>query len=523
MTVNNKLSVAALLCTLLSPPAWAAEKNDLPPVDPTTRKLIRLLVEQGVLTPEKADTLLREAEKPEPGTAPGENTKPDPNVVRVPYVPETIKNEIREQIKQEVLAQAKQERWGDPGTLPEWLGRIKWEGDIRLRYEQDLFPTGNLGSTFNYQAINSAGGINNAGVNAIVNDTEDRDRFRLRARLGMLAKVNDKLEAGVRLASGSTGDPVSTNQTLGNTFNHNTIVLDSAYLRFDPKPGLTIWGGKIPNPWFSTDLVWDEDLNFDGLAATLKPRLSAGLTGFGTFGWFPMQEIERSDSDKYLTGAQAGFDWKFSTAHSVKVGLAYYDYRHISGQRTDNALLDYLAPQFVQKGNSMFHMRNDLLLTSGLFALASEFKELNLTASWDMAAFDPVHVILTGDFVENVGYDQEEILQRTGSNIEPKTSGYQVKVAVGAPAMKKRADWQFTMAYKYLERDAVLDAFTDSDFHLGGTDAKGWILGGSYGLAANTWLSLRWLSADEIDGPLDLPTPLPFAVDVLQLDINAKF
>ena len=82
--------------------------------------------------------------------------------------------------------------------------------------------------------------------------------------------------------------------------------------------------------------------------------------------------------------------------------------------------------------------------------------------------------------------------------------------------MKKRSDWQFTTAYKYLERDAVLDAFTDSDFHLGGTDTKGWILGGSYGLGANAWLTLRWLSANEIDGA-------PLAIDILQVDVNAKF
>lgn len=502
----NKSRVAALLCLLLSLPVLAAEKNDTSRVDPTTYKLIRLLVEQGVLTQEKADALLRDAEKSETG------------VVRVPYVPETVKNEMRAQIKQEVLAQARNERWGDPGTLPEWLGRIKWDGDVRLRYEKDMFPPGNSGQTLNYPAINAAGGTSRAGENAIVNDTIDRERLRLRVRLGMLAKVNDQLEAGLRLTSGSTSDPVSTNQTLGNTFNHNAIVLDRAYLRFDPKPSLTFWGGKIPNPWFSTDLVWDEDLNFDGVAANFKPRLSERLTGFGTVGWFPLQEMERSTNDKYLTGAQAGLDWRPSANHNVKIGLAYYDYHHIIGQRNSflSTQLDYTAPQFVQKGNTMFNIRNGTDPTAELFALSSEFKELNLTAAWDMAVFDPVHMVLTGDYVRNVGFDHEEILLRTVKDIAPKTSGYQMKLALGTPVIKKRADWQFTMSYKYLEKDAVLDAFTDSDFHLGGTDAKGWILGGSYGLGANSWLTLRWLSANEIDGP-------PLAIDVLQLDVNAKF
>jgi len=507
----KQIGVAALLCTLVGMTAGGAEVSG---VDPTTLKLIKLLVDQGVLTQEKADVLLHEAEKPEASDV---ADKPKPGVVRVPYVPETIKNEMREQIKQDVLAQAKTERWGDPGTLPEWLDRIQWDGDIRLRLEKDIFPTGNSASTPNYQAINSAGGIAKAGANTFVNDSVDRERFRLRARLGMLAKVNDELEAGFRLSTGNTTDPLSPNQTLGNSFTRNSFVLDRAYLRYDPKPWLTLWGGRMPSPWFGTDLVWNENLNLDGVATVFKPRLTDHLTGFATLGWFPVQEVELSSSDKYLTGAQLGLDWKASVNHSIKVGLAYYDYHHIHGQRNDinSTLLDYTAPQFVQKGNSMFDIRNDGGATN-LFALAPDFKELNLTASWDMAAFDPVHAVLTGDFVKNIGFDRQEILQRTGLDIEPKTRGYEMKLAVGMPVMKKHADWQFITAYKYLERDAVLDAFTDSDFHLGGTDTKGWILGGSYGLGANTWLTLRWLSANEIDGP-------PLAIDVLQVDLNARF
>jgi hypothetical protein len=65
-------------------------------------------------------------------------------------------------------------------------------------------------------------------------------------------------------------------------------------------------------------------------------------------------------------------------------------------------------------------------------------------------------------------------------------------------------------------RDAVLDAFTDSDFHLGGTNAKGWFIGGNYGLMKNVWLTGRWLTADVITGP-------PYGVDVLQVDINTQF
>jgi len=89
-------------------------------------------------------------------------------------------------------------------------------------------------------------------------------------------------------------------------------------------------------------------------------------------------------------------------------------------------------------------------------------------------------------------------------------------MVAGWPQVTKFRDWQVSASYRYLQRDAVLDAFTDSDFHLGGTDAKGWVIGGKYGLARNTWLQLRYLSSDAIDGP-------PLGIDTLQVDLNAKF
>jgi hypothetical protein len=124
--------------------------------------------------------------------------------------------------------------------------------------------------------------------------------------------------------------------------------------------------------------------------------------------------------------------------------------------------------------------------------------------------------MLTGDIVKNIGFNRGEILRRTGRDIDPKTLGYQARLTVGRREMLTRNDWQVYAAYKYLERDAVLDAYTDSDFRMGGTDAKGYILGANWGIDKGTWLGLKWLSADPISGP-------PLKIDVLQVDLNARF
>jgi len=83
--------------------------------------------------------------------------------------------------------------------------------------------------------------------------------------------------------------------------------------------------------------------------------------------------------------------------------------------------------------------------------------------------------------------------------------------------------WRALVGYRYLERDAVMDEFTDSDFHFGGTDARGYYVVGDYGLANRVWLRLRYLSANEIDGPATVSGPTTLGIDTLQIDVNTRF
>ena len=158
----------------------------------------------------------------------------------------------------------------------------------------------------------------------------------MRARLGLTAKITDYVSTGFRLSTGNTTDPVSTNQTLGNDFNKYTLVLDRAYAKVQPWDWLSVSGGRIPNPFFSTDLVWSDNLNFDGLAATFTPWARSDRSGkpFFTLGAFPLKEVETSTvnlaKDKWLFAAQAGLDWKMDGDTRWRFGLAYYDYRNIA-------------------------------------------------------------------------------------------------------------------------------------------------------------------------------------------------
>ncbi len=527
--------------------SYAGQQEDLLKLKNTTIDLINALVKEGVLSESRAKTLIADAERKaetefkEKEKKEAEGTR---DVVRIPYVPKFVRDKIREQVRSglrkdvvaDVMARAKKERWGIPGALPDWTRRFKLKGDFRLRYEGDFFsPDNNPEGYYDWQTINEKGGLFKAGNKVYLNTVKNVNRLRIRMRLGIDAKIANNFKAGIRLVTGNPKDPVSTNQTLGQYAQRYNLSIDQAYLKYDyinPEgyPSMTLLGGRMPNPWFSTDLVYDHDLNFEGLASQFRfglpgnhnvPEQDKRLRSlFLTLGAFPVQQTSRY-TDKWLFGAQFGTDLKFEDQSHFQFAVAYYDYKNIQAVPNDYGSVenDWSAPRFMQKGNTIARISNDVgeqKANPRLVGLASKFKILNLTTKYDYAGFAPVHLMLTADYAKNLGFNQQEVNRLNGSNIKDQTTAYRVKFTLGRPGIKKHGDWQVYFGWRYVERDAVLDAFTDSDFHLGGTNAKGWVVGSKFGLTKNTWTEVRWLSADEITGPL-------LGIDILQVDLNTRF
>jgi hypothetical protein len=501
---------------------------------------VNLLVQEGVLSKDKAGALLKQAEQDaqkakEKDVAATSATNVDPvdaaidqKMVRVQYVPEIVKKQMKDEIKDEVMTTLNYKA-GERLGLPDWIGRLNWEGSLRLRAESDKFPEGNP-TPFDYNVANGT---------KLNNTTEDRNRLRVRAQLGVKAEVNDWMTAGIRMTTGSSDDPISPNQTQEAASGKYTIGLDRAYMNAKIKPWLNVIGGRFANPWFSTDLMWDPDLAFDGVVAGFTPSINDQVSGFVTIGAFPIDEIEKSSTSqaksKWMYGSQAGINWKFNSNSNAKMAVALYDFQNVEGisneaNASTSGPYSSTIPVFRTKGNSTFDINGgQLALGSEQYGLSSKFRDLNVTGQVDLAQFDPVHIILTGDYVRNIGFDKEEIARRTGQAApSEQVNAYQLKLAVGMPDTYQKGQWNAFAAYKRLEADSVLDSFTDSDFYLGGTNAKGWLIGGSYGLDKNTWITARWFSADEISPRrTDITDPStllpPLSVDVLMLDLNTKF
>ena len=364
---------SAFVCLLLAAaasPGRTDELAELRKLRDTTINLVNALVEQGVLTRAKADEIIRQAEH-SGGTEPGAATQGvaiatapaaappavAPGTVRVPYIPESVKQELRAEVKDDVLAQAKTERWGEPNSFPEWLRHITWSGDVRVREQLDRFPDGDRPNA-------PVGVLQFFGVN-IQNDTETNRRMRLRARVGLEASVGDSVTVGFRLATGGVGtgsNPSSENQTLGSYGTRSAIGFDRAFVAYQPTSWLALSGGRIGNPYFRpTTLIWADDLSFEGLVAHAEPALGDKWKLVATAGLFPIlhndpNPLSKSPS-KWLNGYQLGFDATLGADTHWRFGAALYDYRNVQGIPNPSVFTienSGTAAPFRQTGNTVF-------------------------------------------------------------------------------------------------------------------------------------------------------------------------
>ncbi|MBL8534184.1 MAG: putative porin [Betaproteobacteria bacterium] len=507
--LSRLMSIAAALSFVTSSmPVRADETGDL--WRETTLELIEALVQQGILTRQKADDILRRSrERAAARTAP----KVEAGDVRVTHVPETVKDTLREQVRNDVLARAKAEHWGVVTPVPEWTERLRFSGEIMLRSQSDFFGNANSTQVPDYDAFNAAGTLNipngflytdPADPNRV---QDDRHRLRLRARLAMDVRMSDRLSGGLRLTTGVAGEPTVTIQTAGTSFNRYAVTFDRVFLRYRPTEWIELSGGRIPNPLLSTELVWFQELGFEGISATVRPEWRIKGMPWATLGAFPLQELGSPARNKWLYAAQGGVDWDVQADGRARVALAYYSYAGITGRRNPSTgnthLNDYTAPAFLSKGNTLFNIADTTAdPNAARFALASEFRLMNVTGTLDLPAMDRYRLVLTGDYVRNLGFDAAQVAARAGTPVSAETSGYLLRMGFGRPELAESGQWLGQFGYRRIERDAVLDVYNDPFFHLGGTDAKGYDLTLAYAIERATTLQLRWTKRSSRPAPL---------------------
>jgi len=271
----------------------------------------------------------------------------------------------------------------------------------------------------------------------------DRNYFRLRARLGVSKTFGHGVSGTIRLATGVNrltaspefgGAPASPNQNLAESFDRKGVLLDQAFITWTPEIGerfLTLGGGKFANPYLSTPIIWDVDVNPEGFYQKFSHKFGA-VEPFFTLGEMIIRENPLKD-DAFALAGQGGVNVSGSAA-SLSLAVSYYDY------------VRYDSDYKYAGGNTISLVDNTTVLNAGDFNVV-EFLARGKIDRWRY----PVEVFV--DYARNLG--------AAGPYADQDTAW-----SIGGQIGRNRAQRDWSVAYRYasIEANAVPGAFCDSDF-----------------------------------------------------------
>ncbi|MFH0856047.1 MAG: putative porin [Candidatus Omnitrophota bacterium] len=349
-----------------------------------------------------------------------------------------VKIETQEQVKKEVAT-------GKSASLPAWAQNIKLKGDFRLRYQ--------------YKHDKATDDL-----------AKDTNIGRIRMRLGLEGKINEKLLAGIGIATGS-GDPRSTNITFGGYNEKKTIVLDYAYAKYDPFSWLGLVGGKMhldDTLWEPTDLIWDTDITPEGAVIKFNKDLGPDANIFFNAGALIVDADTSSDNDAPMAYiAQPGVSYKFNDNLSLKGALSLQAFQNVKGH-VSSKYSGASNTGNTTAGASSYSYDYRMINPALEFSIKEPFKAIGL---------DVESLKLMGEYVNNL-------------EVSSGSSGFSCGFKLGKNKIEKWGDWQVKYIYAMLGRDAVLDVLPDSDRYSGKTGIRSHELELQFGLAKNTFLGL---------------------------------
>lgn len=419
-------------------------------------------------------------------------------------------------------------------------------GDVRLRYEDREEATPSIGT---YK-----GKI-------------DLYRFRYSVRLGLRGEALDDFYYGVRLETSS--NPRSTWVTLGNASpdpygkSDANLEIGQAYVGWDPAPWFDFTLGKMPNPLYTSSMVWSPSINPEGLAEHLKFTVG-DMDFFGNFAQFLYQDenpltaspnlgfgtVGQSADNIFQIAWQGGINYRITTNISAKVGATIYQYYGLI-QTTANTQGSSLSPYFgdpyigegaytgpvssspylgasgygtsgTQPGNFSLNYPNNQVGLDHLsvleipFEFNVKYKELNFRAFGDFAYnLDGREraIAAAQGYANYLATPSSAGILPTIKGFAPQTSdvkAYQFGLAVGSKdrlgmvtgsTIKKHA-WEVRSYWQHVEQYSLDPNLLDLDFNAGAENLEGIYAAFAYGFSDNVMATVRYGHARRINNLL---------------------
>ena len=396
---------------------------------------------------------------------------------------------------------------------------IELYGDVRLRYQY------NGGRTDDTPVAPPGAGI--AGTH----DWQERERERYRLRLGLRGTLLDDWFFGLRLETSANarstnvtmGDDTSTSSTGGGPFGKSSdaVYVGQAYAGYKGLPGFTFTAGRMANPLLSTRMVWDPDINPEGLAEQWKHTFAIGggevapvsyskdnkavkpvppsepflkIDVFANFAQFVYDDANPENplgaratttsnggtqlvpnTDAFLLAWQVGTRFNFPKNFYFQLAPTLYNYTgngdtfNVHYQGGDPHLTN--ADSLAQNQTGI----NSLLV----FDMPAEI-------GWKMWG---VPGRIFGDLATNFeGDDRATAAGQPGQG----SQRYAYTIGLGVGQLKKKNDWQIDVWYQHAEQFALDPNLIDDDWFNGQLNIHGVGVTAAYNLSAAANLTLNY-------------------------------
>jgi hypothetical protein len=454
---------------------------------------------------------------------------------------------ITDQEAEEVRAELTKESTSTPGgkwKLSTPITELELYGDARLRYE---IRSGETDSQ----------------------DTMQRNLPRYRLRLGLRGILADDWFFGVRLETSTNSR--STNVTFGDESsggpfakNSDGVFVGQAYFGYKGFKDITLTIGKMPNPMVSTLMVWDPDINPEGLAEQWKHTFTIALGDgaeesetsyskdgtampaqkkkkpearalkievFANFGQFVYDDSNPENplgprstttangghqlipnTDAFLLAWQVGAKFTFPNNLYAQIAPAFYNYT--GNGDSFNAHFQGGDPKL---GNTASLAQNQTGINSLLVF------DLPVEVGWKLG---DLPMRLYADFAVNLDGD-DRAAAAGHPNKGDQRYAYQVGGAIGQ--LKKKGDWQFNVFYQRQDQFALDPNLVDTEIWDTKLNLEGVAATLGYMLSDAVWVQLLYGYAWRADDSLGTGGDGAIAINPLknfqlfQLDLNVKF
>ncbi|HXE91073.1 MAG TPA: putative porin [Terriglobales bacterium] len=326
------------------------------------------------------------------------------------------------------------------------LGRFRFSGDVRVRYE-----------------------------NFYQGGTQDRHRERIRLRFGVEGKLGEDFYGGLFLASGAVAngfpslqDPVSTNETLTSFFERKTVGFDRGWITYQPPAHkwLQVTGGKFAYTWARTPLTFDNDLNPEGFSEKVSFEVKNSVIRNVTVN--PMQIMFNEaggDNDAFAVGGAVSTRLQFGNRLTITPSYSLLNWRNADviaqaasplggGTRIINANAQTNATRNCGAGGEV-----GCRVTTGSptrefvskFLYSDFILDANIKTRWNRW---PVRIL--GEYLKNLNAENKDPLAAGKQD-----SAFWSEVSIGQT--KNKNDLQFGYMFSRIEQDAVISQFNESD------------------------------------------------------------